>query len=130
MLSTKEEELMELLWESDKPLTSVEIMKIPNMSEWNETNLYRTLNSLLGKKLIQVCGMEQYKTQYARQFEPALTREEYAVRFLTDRGLKKSSIAKIAMALVKAPEGDEEEETDELIEQLESIIEELRKDKR
>lgn len=128
-LSEREEMLMELLWESRKPLTSVELLRLPEMEEWNEAYMYRALKSLLDKQLIRVCGVEQCRTQYARQFEPALTKEEYAVKLLTDRGMKKSSIAKIAMALVEDAGGDEEGETDELIGELELIIEKLRKDK-
>lgn len=128
LLSEREEKLMELIWESEIPLTSVEMLELPDINTWNETNLFRTINALLDKKLIRVCGVEQYKTQYARKFEPALTREEYAIRFFKDKGIKRSSIAKIAMALVK--DGEEEEgETEKLIEQLESIIADLRKEK-
>lgn len=129
LLTEREEKLMEAIWESGIPLTSVEMLALPDISTWNETNLYRTINALLDKKLIRVCGVEQYKTQYARQFEPTLSKEEYVVRIFKDKGMKRSSIARIAMALVKDEETDEEGETFELIQQLEHIIKDLRNEK-
>ena len=128
-LSEREELLMELMWKSPRPLTSVELLRRPEMEGWNEVYMYRALKSLSDKGLIRVCGVKQHKTQYARQFEPVFTKEEYAVKLLTDRGMKRSSIAKIAMALVEDIDDEKEEETDELIGELESIIEKLRKDK-
>lgn len=129
-LTDREELLMELLWRSEKALTSVELLKIEELSGWNETYFHRTIKSLSGKGLIRVCGVERYNTQYARQFEPTLTREEYAIKILKERGINSSSIGRLAMALVKDVEDDRQgEEKDKLIEELEEIIENLRKDK-
>lgn len=65
---TKKEELMELMWENNKPLTSVEMLELYKKNPCkNHTYIYRMINSLLKKKLIKVCGTVQYKTQYARQ---------------------------------------------------------------
>ncbi len=132
ILSVKDEQLLELLWRYNKPLTSIEILELPEVVEngWNETSVFRMINSLLAGEYIRVCGLKQNKTQYARKFEAALTKEEYAAKILFDRGMKKNSLAKIALALVKYDnENEDEEESDELIDQLESIINELRKEK-
>jgi len=124
-LSEKEELLMELLWSYNEPLTSVELLQHLAPKGWNENSIYRSINSLLNKKLLNVCGMEKYKSQYARKFEPTLTKEEYLAKHLYDRGVKKNSVAKVVLALVK----EDGVNTDELISQLESIIEELLKEK-
>ena len=132
ILSVKEEQLLELLWRYNKPLTSIEILELPEVVEngWNETSVFRMINSLLNGEYIHVCGLKQNKTQYARKFETVLTKEEYAAKILFDRGMKKNSLAKIALALVKYDnENESQEESDELIDQLESIISELRKEK-
>ena len=129
-ISEKEEQLLELLWRYNTPLTSIEMLELPEVIDngWNETSVFRMINSLLSRNYIRICGFKQNKTQYARKFETALTKEEYAAKILFDRGMKKNSLAKIALALVKY-ENEDEEESDELIDQLESIINELRKEK-
>jgi len=129
-LTEREELLMDLFWRSEKPLTSVEMLKTEELSGWNETYFHRTIKSLSGKGFIRVCGMERFNTQYARQFEPTLTREEYAINLLKERGIGRSSIGRLALALVKDIEEDKQgEDKDKLIEELEEIIENLRKEK-
>lgn len=129
ILTQKEEALLEVLWEYGKPITGNEILKLQGMEHWSETGLYRTIKSLLDKKLIEICGVEQYKTQYARKLQPTLTREEYAVQSLMEKGMNTSSISKIALALVKRLKVNEKEETDRLIMELEEIVEKLREDR-
>ena len=85
-LTTREEELMEMLWESDKPLTSVEMLELSDGYSWKDNYLHIMLRSLLKKEAIRVCGTVQYGTQYARQFEPAITKEEYAAKLIAGKG--------------------------------------------
>ncbi|MDE7206801.1 MAG: hypothetical protein K2N90_06535, partial [Lachnospiraceae bacterium] len=90
----------------------------------------RTINTLLKKNLIRICGRERYNTQYARVFEPTIPREEYAARFLVDRGIGHNSLGRLAMALVHVEESgndDSRAEETELIAELEAIIDKLRK---
>lgn len=122
-LTKREAELMELFWTSNKPLTSVEILAYPEEHSWKDNYLQIMLRSLLKKGVLRVCGTVQYGTQYARQFEPSMSREEYAARTMLDRGLEEMSLAKIMVAMVQ----DEEKVNKEaLIEQLEEMIKELR----
>jgi DNA-binding MarR family transcriptional regulator len=129
-LKANEEILLELLWSNEKPMTSVDMLETGQLMGWNETYFYRTIKSLSEKGLIKVCGVERYNTQYARRFEVALSREEYAVNTLKSRGIDKNSIGRLAMALVKDCEEDlQDEEKEKLIEDLEEIISDLRKEK-
>lgn len=48
-----------------------------------------------------MCGQVQYGSQYARQFKVVLSAEEVAARSIMSQDFNKSSIAKIAVALVK-----------------------------
>lgn len=121
-LSEKEELVMELLWMKNEPLTSVEIFQHFETQGWNEMSVYRAVNSLLEKNLLCVCGKELYRSQYARKFEPVLTKEEYIVHVLCR--IKKSNIAKIVMALVKEDE-KEGNGNDKLVAKLEAIIKEI-----
>ena len=72
--------------------------------------------------MITVCGSVQYGTQYARQFIPSLTKEQYAAKLVMSKGIKKNAIAAVTVAMVN--EADEDGE--ELIQQLEEITEELK----
>ena len=120
-LTEIEEEIMELFWASDKPLTSVEISKASAGRSWNGNYVHKMLRSLLKKGLLEVCGTLQYGTQYARQFQPTLTKESYAAQVVLAKGRNKDFVAKVAVALAQ-----ESSNQDELIEKLEEIIEQLR----
>lgn len=121
-LTNSEEDLMEIFWERNEPLTSVEISDISADRSWNGNYVHMMLRSLLKKGMITVCGSVQYGTQYARQFIPSLTKEQYAAKLVMSKGIKKNAIAAVTVAMVN--EADEDEE--ELIQQLEEIIEELK----
>lgn len=122
-LTNSEEDLMEIFWTSQKPLTSVEILEISADRTWNGNYLHIMLRSLLKKGMIEVCGTVQYGTQYARQFVPAVTKEQYAAKLVMSKGIGKNSIAEVAVAMVNEADGADEEG---LIKQLEEIIEELK----
>lgn len=121
-LTNSEEDLMEIFWERKEPLTSVEISEISADQSWNGNYVHMMLRSLLKKGMITVCGSVQYGTQYARQFIPSLTKEQYAAKLVMSKGIKKNAIAAVTVAMVN--EADEDGE--ELIQQLEEIIGELK----
>lgn len=121
-LTNSEEDLMEIFWERKELLTSVEISEISADRSWNGNYVHMMLRSLLKKGMITVCGSVQYGTQYARQFIPSLTKEQYAAKLVMSKGIKKNAIAAVTVAMVN--EADEDGE--ELIQQLEEIIGELK----
>jgi predicted transcriptional regulator len=122
LLNEKETVVMNLVWSSSKTITSVELLRQPVISEWNEASLYRTLKSLLKKGFLDVCGMTQYKTQYAREFKALLTMEEYLVRFVRNQNKKRGVITHFALALAK---DETREGLGDLINELEQVIGEL-----
>ncbi len=122
-LTGSEEDLMEMFWESKDPLTSVEIMDISADRSWNGNYIHIMLRSLLKKGMIKVCGTKRCGTQYARQFIPAVTREQYAAKLVMSKGIGSNSIAAVTVAMVnEAGAGDGKG----LVKQLEEIIEELK----
>ncbi len=123
-LTNSEEDLMELFWEKNVPLTSVQISELSTDRSWNGNYIHMMLRSLLKKEMITVCGTRQYGKQYARQFIPAITKEEYAAKIVMSKGIDKNSIAAITVAMVNQ---SDESDDDELIQQLEAIIEELKR---
>lgn len=90
-LTNSEEDLMEIFWEKKEPLTSVEILELSAERSWNGNYIHKMLRSLLKKDMIKICGTVQCGTQYARQFIPAVTKEEYAAKLVMSKGIEKSS---------------------------------------
>lgn len=120
----REEELMELLWSVEEPMTSVEMIACDCERTWKDNYLKVMIRSLQDKDAIRVCGMKQYKTQYARLFEPNITREDYIAKFAVASGIKGSAVANVAVAMAKETDSDEE-----VIARLEEIIEQLKEKK-
>ena len=122
-LTNSEEDLMEIFWEKKEPLTSVEILELSAERSWNGNYIHKMLRSLLKKDMIKICGTVQCGTQYARQFIPAVTKEEYAAKLVMSKGIEKSAIAAVTVAMVHEMDGAAGED---VVKQLEDIIEELK----
>ena len=122
-LTNSEEDLMEIFWEKKEPLTSVEILELSAERSWNGNYIHKMLRSLLKKDMIKICGTVQCGTQYARQFIPAVTKEEYAAKLVMSKGIEKSAIAAVTVAMVHEMDGADGED---VVKQLEEIIEELK----
>ncbi len=127
-LTKGEERIMEFFWDSQSPLTSMDISSMTD--EFNDSYIHRLLTSLLKKEMLEVNGIEKSGKQYARKFVPTMTREEYGAMVMKGLGIRdEKALAKVAVALFKKTEGkDKKEETDpnELIKELENIVEQLK----
>ena len=127
-LTKGEERIMEFFWDSQSPLTSMDISSMTD--EFNDSYIHRLLTSLLKKEMLEVNGIEKSGKQYARKFVPTMTREEYGAMVMKGLGIKdEKALAKVAAALFKKPEGkDGKEETDTqaLIKELENIVGQLK----
>lgn len=116
LLTKSELDLMELFWEQERPLTSVEVLEIKGERSWNGSYIHIMLRSIMKKGMIQVCGAIQYGTQYARQFIPVVTKEEYAARLALSTGISKDELGKVVFAMVK--ESVDEGSVSEMIEEI------------
>ena len=139
MLKEKEELFLELFWESGEDMTSVDLAEIIPNKEWgskNDANVHRIINSLLKKGMIRVCGYTQYRTQYARKFQPTLTREEYNMAVYSEKGLARNSAAEIALSALKFAQTQESrgeaEDTalSDMLSQIETVIADIRRGKK
>ena len=86
-LNQREEDMMEMLWEQGQPMTSAEMKETLEKQGWNKSTLFNTIQSLLDRGCIRISGLERNNTQYARQFEAAVSKEEYMARLLTEKGI-------------------------------------------
>ena len=96
-LTEKEEELMNVFWDSTTPLTSKEILASSKEHSWKESYLQILLRSLESKGMIKVVGQIKYSKQYARQLRSTMSREEYYVRLAYSRGVNPAKF----IALIK-----------------------------
>ena len=97
-LTKGEERIMEFFWDSQSPLTSMDISSMTD--EFNDSYIHRLLTSLLKKEMLEVNGIEKSGKQYARKFVPTMTREEYGAMVMKGLGIKdEKALAKVAAAL-------------------------------
>lgn len=124
-LTKAEEKMMEFFWNTDNPLTATDISQ--NMDQFNYGYILRLIKSLEKKKMLKVCGLQQSGKQYARQFVPTMTRAEYGAIVIRNLGIEEEELAKVAVAMVQKSNNSDSQNTDELIQELENIIAELKK---
>lgn len=128
MLIGKEEVFMDILWDCGKPMSSMDIIRAAPVGTWGEKsdkNIHRIIRQLIKKGWIEVCGQVQSGTQYARLFQPAITREAYAIKQLSD--FESNSLVKIALGLTKVAKKNADNGIDkEVIDELEIMLQEFR----
>lgn len=123
-LTDSEREVLELLWEEGRPLTSAEIVKLSEDKTWKASYIHLMINSLLKKKVIEVAGFRQTTKNYARTFAPTMTREEFSIHTLREENqLNASSLSLLFGALLE--EDVDREVIDELSDMLRRKKEEL-----
>ena len=120
-ITKSEEQMMEIFWNSEEPLTSVDIVNMKVKDTWGNGLVHNIIRSLLEKGMLQACGLERCKTQYARTLCPTLTNEEYIAKLMMEKAGGKEARCKVMLAFAK-----EEENKEETIAELEGIVEELR----
>lgn len=122
-MTTSEREVLELLWQQGKPLTSSEIVALSEDKSWKPSYIHLMINSLLKKEIIQVSGFKKTTKNFARSFEPTLSKEEFSIQsFREENHLDTSSLSLLFGALL-------EEETDrETIDKLSAMLEQKKKE--
>ena len=75
ILKGKRYDVMNVLWEEDKPLSAFEINEIA--PELKMPTVRRCLELLLKENLIEVAGTSMNGKVYARNYRPLLSRETY-----------------------------------------------------
>ena len=125
-LTKGEETMMEIFWDADSPLTIMEVSRLTD--EFNDSYIHRLVKSLEKKEMLKVVGLQKSGKQYARQFFPAMTREEYGAIVMGNLGIQgEKALAQVAVAMVKRMDNDTQKDRAMLIRELESIVEELKR---
>ena len=71
-LTRSEMEIMDVLWETGKPLSRADLLE-----HTEDSSVHILLNSLLQKGAIQEAGLVKRGKTFGRVFAPTVTREEY-----------------------------------------------------
>jgi len=99
-LTNSEKQIMEVLWKSDVPLSSHDIILSSSDKTWKNSSVHLLLNSLLDKELIEVAGFEKRAKNYARVFKPTLSYVDYILTVLT-KNSDKEKRAELLSKLIK-----------------------------
>lgn len=126
ILTPNELLLMEIFWKVNEPLTSIDLVNYlsSDCQDWKNGYLHNLLKTLLDKGMLRVTDIIQCGRRFAKQYEPTLTKEEYAAKMVSSLNFKKESISKIACAIVKEVADD----SPTVISELEDILDALKKD--
>lgn len=74
-LTKKQEEVMNVLWESEKPMIASEILKMRD--DFNINTVQATLRTLVKKKYIEIAGIVYSGTVLARSYKPLIKKEDF-----------------------------------------------------
>ena len=128
VLTKNEERLMDYLWKQDKAMTVMELEQDLAEEGVKKATIFKAVQKLVEQGYLRVNGLERVGKAYARKFEPAITREEYAAIVLADKGIDTDSLINVAMAMIGNSSASKKSEdvNEKLIKELEEIIVKLR----
>lgn len=108
LLSKKEQELMDIFWEAEEPLSRAEILERAEQRQcsWKPNSIHILLNALLEKKAIDVAGYYLNSRKLGRTFQAGVTPQEYALMQLcraSQRAKEMGVPLKAQLAALKEP---------------------------
>lgn len=120
-LSSKEETVMSVLWNVDRPLTALEVSK--EDERLNLSTVKQVLQKLLKKGYIEVAGIVHSGTSIARNYNFLISAEEYAADRLQAMRMTTFNFSTLNFVnhLIK------QEESDAILKEMEEIIKNKKK---
>lgn len=123
MLTKSEEEIMNLLWEVGEPLASSEIVSKSVNRTWRKSYINLLINSLLNKQMIEVVGVKQMTKNYARTFQPTMSKYAYSVkRIFSQKGFKEKNIPDLFAEIIANTENPQ------ILEKMQSQLDERKQE--
>lgn len=118
-LTNSEQEVMNLLWSSEEPLSSRDIIKQSSNKSWKDSYVHLLINSLLEKNMIEVSGFKQATKNYTRVFSPSISREQWLISQIDDKNGSHDLILCLFKEILQRI--DDPEELNRLADYLEEI---------
>lgn len=123
-ITDSEKQVLDLLWDQETPLTSTEIVHLSKDRTWKPSYIHIMISSLLKKEMIRVASFKKTTKNYARAFEPTMTREEWNLLQVTQQQKSASrTLSQVFTALLK--EATSSDLLDDLSEMLDARKKEL-----
>lgn len=120
-LTKSEQEIMNLFWSVDHPMTQGEVVSSCENRSWKERSVFSMLNGLLGKGLIHEVSFVRSGKTYARTFEATMTQAEYLASVVSSQ-LPTNEYPALLSALLK-----KNSVSRETLEKLHDIVDEMMK---
>ena len=123
-LTKSEMEIMEVLWDAGKALTTSEIVQRSKEKEkeWKDSSVHLLIKSLMDKDVIKVEGFKKTTKNYARTFVPVETREQFLVGQIIDDKTTTEDKKRIYSYIIG------KESDPELINYIEELLKERKKE--
>ena len=80
MLTKREIQVMNVLWDADTSLSCAEIITASGDKAWKDSYVHSLVKSLIKKGIVKIESFELISRSYARKISPRLSREEYALK--------------------------------------------------
>lgn len=127
VLTRRENDIMCILWDADKPMIASEIAK--KMEGLTINTVQAILRKLMKQKLVEVGEIVYSGTVLSRAFQPTLTQKEFEVRVAMQSvdSLKKFNVSAAAFASALLGQKEEKISIEEL-ELLDRMIQEKKQD--
>lgn len=106
-LTNSEREVLDLLWDVGEPLTSSEIVKMCVDRTWKPSYIHIMIKSLLDKEMIKMAGFKKMTKNYARIFEPTMTREQWSLLQVKQEKSDSGELLKEMLVSILQEETDE-----------------------
>ena len=120
-LTKSEMEIMDVLWEAQKPVSRADLLAHSENKTWKDISVHILLNGLLQKNSIAEAGLVRRSKTYGRVFVPTMTREEYFASTIFSHRCK-PDIVKLMEALLRR-----EDITPEQLAEIEALVEQRKK---
>ena len=122
-ITNSEKQILEVLWDKGEALTSSEIVEVSDDRTWKASSVHLLLNSLLNKGMVEVGGFKKTTKNYARTFQPVMSREDYSLLQLRQ---EQKSTARALSRFVNTLLGNEIDEC--VLHELEDMVDTRRAD--
>ena len=122
-ITNSEKQILEVLWDKGEALTSSEIVEVSDDRTWKASSVHLLLNSLLNKGMVEVGGFKKTTKNYARTFQPVMSREDYSLLQLRQ---EQKSTARALSRFVNTLLGNEIDER--VLHELEDMVDTRRAD--
>ena len=118
-LTKSEKEIMNLLWNVDRPLTATEIVNMTPERTWKKSYIHLLINSLIQKELIKSDSLVRTGRNFGRTFVATMSEEEFLIIQITNgKNFSSTSVPLLVSALLDSCEDPA------LLDEVEQLVQE------